>query len=84
MLATETMSISKKAFQARIQRIVAHRDNPRHPVDAATLLHAESDRLSTIGHPLAQKMSWAFRLSAAKLESICDPATLVQFQRVKP
>jgi hypothetical protein len=74
----------KHIFHTRIRRIVAHRDNPTAPVDAATLLHAESQRLAEIGHPLAQKMAWGMKLAASKLECWGDPACMVRFQKISP
>ena len=79
-----TMRTKKQIFHDRIRRMVEHRDNPSAPVDAATLLHAEGLRLNAIGGPVACKMSWAFRLAAAKLESWVDPACMVRFQKVPP
>ena len=76
------MRTRKQIFQDRIHRIVAHRNQPFAPVDAATLLHAEGQRLSNLGGPIAGKMSWAFRLAAAKLESWGDPACMVRFQKI--
>ena len=75
--------MKKTKFKRRIARIVAHKDNPAATVDAATLLRVESERLSLVGHPLGRKMAWAFLLAAAKLEAWLDPASLVQYQRVK-
>lgn len=78
------MKTRKQIFQSRIRRMVVHRDNPAAPVDAATLLHAEAQRLAELGTPVAARMSWAFRLAATKLESWGDPACLVRFQKVPP
>jgi hypothetical protein len=78
------MKTKKQIFRDRIRRIVAHRENPAAPVDAATLLHAEGLRLASLRGPLARKMSWAFRLAAARLESWEDPACMVRFQKVPP
>jgi hypothetical protein len=76
------MRTRKQILQDRIRRIVAHRDNPTAPVDAATLLHIEGQRLLSVGNPLAQKMSWSLRLAAAKLESWGDPACMVRYQKI--
>ncbi len=78
------MRTKKQIFQDRIRRLVEHRDNPAVPVDAATLLHAEAQRLSGLGPPLAVKMAWALRLAAAKLEAWGDPACMVRFQKIHP
>jgi len=64
--------------------MVAHRENPAAPVDAATLLHVEGQRLRTLKHPLAARAGWAMLLAAAKLESWGDPACMVRYQKVSP
>jgi len=81
------MRTKKQIFQARIRRLAKHRDEPKLPVDAATMLLAEASRLQRLsgsGSGIAQKMAWGMRLSAARLESWCDPAMLTQYQKVKP
>lgn len=78
------MKTKKQIFQDRIRRIVAHRDHPAAPVDAATLLYTEGQRLRTLKHPLAAKAGWAMLLAAAKLESWGDPACMVRYQKVPP
>lgn len=77
-----TMRTKKQIFQDRIRRMVAHRDNPSAPVDAATMLHVESLRLSVHNHPVAKRMAWAMRLAAAKLEAWEDPAMLTRYVKI--
>jgi len=79
------MRTKKQANNDRIKRLVAHRQNPAEPVDAATLLAAEATRLLRFNklRP-ARKMAWAFQLAAAKLEAWGDPASLVRYQKVLP
>jgi hypothetical protein len=78
------MKTRKQILNDRIRRIAQHRDAPYAPVDAATLLHAETQRCYALGGRLANKMAWSFRLAAAKLESWCDPALLVRYQKITP
>ena len=77
------MRSRKQICQDRIRRMVAHRDNPAAPVDAATLLHNEGQRLRNLKHPLAAKAGWAMLLAAAKLESWGDPACMVRYARIE-
>lgn len=76
------MRTRKQICTDRIKRIVEHRDKPAEPVDAATMLHIESQRLAIIGHPLSKRMSWAMRLAAAKLEAWGDPSCLTRYVKV--
>lgn len=78
------MHTQKQIFQQRIRRMVEHKSNPAAPVDASTLLLAESARLSSLPHPVARKMAWAYKLSAYRLESLCDPASLVRYNKAPP
>lgn len=78
-----TRTTQKARAWARIQRIVAHRDNPAAPVDAATLLRAEANRLRQMNRLApAQQMAWAFDLAAAKLDAWHDPAMQTRFQMI--
>jgi hypothetical protein len=76
-----TRTTQKRLAWDRLQRLIAHRDNPAAPVDAATLLRAEADRLRQLGHPIGQRMAWAMSLAAAKLDAVEDPATRTRFKR---
>lgn len=78
------MKTRKQIFQDRIRRIVEHRENPLAPVDAATLLRNEGQRLRNLKHPLAAKAGWGMLLAAAKLESWGDPTCMVRYQKVHP
>lgn len=77
-----TPATRKRLAWERIQRIIAHRDNPSDPVDSATLLREEASRLRTLEHRVARKMAWAFDLAAAKLDAIQDPAMQTRFQKI--
>ena len=80
--------INKQQFNNRIRHIVEHRKNPDAPVDAATLLHEEANRLAGVtlhgrGWQLCNRMQWAYRVAAARLECMTDPAMLVRYKKVK-
>lgn len=78
------MRTKKQIFQDRIRRMVEHRENPYAPVDAATLLHAEGQRLRKLKNPIAAKAGWAMLLAAAKLEVWLDPACMMRYQKAPP
>lgn len=78
------MKTKKQIFQERTRRMVVHRDSPQEPVDAATMLFAESQRLASLGHPLAKRMAWGMRLAAAKLESWGDAACSTRYVKLRP